>query len=136
MSGSWDAGSNSGSPDEGWGEGARPSRSAPTESALPVVSRAPVHWLFAGIAAALLGLAIPFASDALGWAALGWLLGGTVAILLLAVFVHVDLKRRSAGLARDSALAPWLRRLLIVLGAVAVAINSWTIADAVARGNW
>lgn len=135
MSGSWDAGSNSGSPDDGWDDPSQP-RQDVRASAFPVVSNAPVHWLLAGIAAALLGVFIPAATDGLGLAALGWLLGGTVAILFLAVFVHVDLKRRSAGLARDSDLAPWLRRLLVVLAAAAVAANSWTMADAVARGNW
>lgn len=107
------------------------------ERATPLTaSRAPLQWLLLGIATATAGLAIPLLTKSHPLAIVGWLLGGMVSILLMAAFTHFDLKRRGEGLSRDSALAPWLRRLLLLLAAVAVALNAWTIADAVARSSW
>ena len=138
MSGSWDVGSGSGSTGEGWDTPHRPVISPPgaPSASLPEVSSAPLHWLLLGIAAAIGGLAIPLLTKSHPLAIVGWLLGGTVSVLLLATYLHFDLKRRSEGLSRDSVLAPWLRRLLLGLAAVAVTFNAWTIADAVARSSW
>ena len=131
MSGSWDDWPISGGDDAG-----TPIASKTDASVPPRVSSPPVAWLVAGIAATVGALAVPVVSDSHVLAVFGWLLGGAVAILLLAAFVHFDLKRRSEGLARDSAAVPWLRRALVLLAGAAVTANAWTIADAVARGNW
>lgn len=141
MSGSWDVGSGAGSTGGGWDtpQGSPPTvRGTPSTqgSSLPEVSSAPLHWLLLGIATAVVGLTIPLVTKSHPLAVVGWLLGGTVSILLLAIYLHRDLKRRGEGLSRDSALAPWLRRLLLVLAALAVTANAWTIADAVARNSW
>ena len=112
---------------------ATPPPATPTRSQ---VSSAPLHWLLLGITSAILGVAIPFVTESHPLAIVGWLLGGTISILLLGAYLHFDLKRRAEGLAGDSALAPWLRRLLLVLAAAAVGLNAWTIADAVARRSW
>lgn len=134
MSGSWDGGTSSGSPGGGWDT----TDHAVAGTAPPSirVSGAPLHWLLLGIAAATAGIAIPLATRSHPLAILGWALGGITSILLLAAFSHYDLKRRSEGLSRDSALAPWLRRLLLLLAAIAVGLNAWTISDAVARSSW
>jgi hypothetical protein len=141
MSGSWDVGSGSGSTGGSWDtpDSSRTSLAGPRaveQPSLPEISSAPLHWLLLGIAAAVVGLVIPLFTDSHRLAIIGWLLGGTVSILLLATYLHFDLTRRSEGLSRDSAFAPWLRRLLLVLAAGAVTLNAWTIADAVARNSW
>ncbi|WP_158282880.1 DUF1643 domain-containing protein [Nocardioides silvaticus] len=100
------------------------------------VSAAPLVWLWGGLFAAAAGIAIPLVTASHNLALVGWLVGGTVSILLMAFFTRRDLARRGEGLARDSALAPWLRRLLLCAAAVAVVLNAWTIADALARDSW
>src|SRR4051794_18808802 len=114
MSGSWDGGPGMGSAGGGWdtapasatiaSDGRPPAASSPL-----AVSGPPLHWLLLGIASATAGLAIPLTTNSRPLAIVGWVLGGTVSILLLAAFSHLDLKRRGEGLSRDSALAPWLR---------------------------
>ena len=141
MSGSWDGEPNTGPTGGGWdtanAPAVRPSSGTGPGAPTPItVSGAPIYWLLLGIATAAGGLAIPLLTKSHPLAIVGWLLGGTVSILLMAAFTHFDLKRRGEGFSRDSALAPWLRRLLLSLAAVAVALNAWTIADAAARSSW
>src|SRR6478609_6125523 len=112
MSGSWDAGTGNGSTSGRWDTTER--TTAGTAPPPIEVSGAPLHWLILGIATATAGIAIPFATKSHPLAILGWALGGITSILLLAAFSHFDLKRRGEGLSRDSALAPWLRRLLLL----------------------
>lgn len=144
MAGSWDVGPGSG--DDSWDSPTpHPSQQSPFQQA-PVtgapgaggaqVSHPPVLWLVAGLAAAVVGLLLPLVDTTLSVAAVGWALGGLVAIGLLGVFMSRDLQRRSRGMAADSGLADGLRRLLVVVAVAAVAVNAWFIADAIARGNW
>lgn len=137
MAGSWNVGSASDGASREWGD--TPSTAPPADPSQGpslVVSSPPVQWLHLGIGAAALGLAVRLVSDSPRLAVIGWLLGGIVALLLLAVFIRLDLRRRAAGFARDSAAEPWLRRLLVVLAVAAVGVNAWTIADAIARQSW
>jgi len=141
MVGSWDVGP--GSQDDSWDTPASPvTRPAPapgpgrTRASALGVSRPPVAWLLGGLAAALIGLVLPLVQRTATVAAVGWVLGGLVAIGLLGVFLWRDLERRSNGLAADSAAADWLRRALVVAAVLAVALNAWVIADAIARGGW
>src|SRR4051812_44580849 len=106
MSGSWDVGSGSGSTGGEWDTPYMPVTPPPgaPSAPLPEVSSAPLHWLLLGIATAVGGLAIPLVTKSPPLAIVGWLLGGTVSVLLLATYLHFDLKRRGEGLSRDSAL--------------------------------
>ena len=150
MAGSWDVGpgSDPGSwdapaptPPPAQGATATPApgpgrASRPGPASGPGVSHAPIGWLLGGLAAAALGLLVPLVTHGLGPALVGWVLGGLVAIGLLGVFLSRDLQRRARGLAADSEVADWLRRLLVGLAVVAVALNAWHIADALARREW
>lgn len=105
-------------------------------TSVPELSSAPVFWLYLGIGAALVGLALPFATDSPQIAVVGWLMGGTVSILLLAAFIHQDTARRANGWALADDSAAVLRVLLLVSATAAVVANAWVIADAVARHQW
>ena len=131
---SWDSEPPSGT---GWASPAPASPGPGTASTtLPELSSAPVHWLYLGIGSAVVGLALPFLTDSTWLAVIGWLLGGTVSIVLLGVFIHRDTRRRAAGWARSGEAASWLRFVLLVLATGAVVVNAWVIADAVARRQW
>lgn len=99
------------------------------------IASAPVVWLGLGGLAALCSLGVGLVSSSPKVAAVAWLLGGPVAIGLLAVFVSKDTVRRAEPFYAVSFVAEWGRRLLVVLALVAVAVNAWTIADFVARGG-
>ncbi|MEP7193219.1 MAG: hypothetical protein ABI903_10170 [Actinomycetota bacterium] len=93
-------------------------------------------FLVIGLVLAAAGIVIGVASDSLILAGGGWMLGGPLAIGSLAVFLQVDTRRRSNPWYADSSIVPWLRRGLVFLAFLAVALNAWTIANAIARGAW
>lgn len=133
---SWDSGpgtsSGSGWSSSGW---STPDAS-PADSVDMTPTSAPLHWLLLGIAVAGAGVALPLFDDSIPTAAVGWALGGVVALLLWGVFVVRDGARRAQGFALVSTAAKWLGPLLVVLAAGAVAINAWAIADELARRPW
>jgi hypothetical protein len=92
--------------------------------------------LYLGIGAAAVGVGLPLVTDSPQIAVIGWLLGGILSILLLAVFIRRDTLRRAKGLARVSETAGVLRAALLASAAAAVVVNAWVIADAVARHEW
>lgn len=100
------------------------------------LSSAPLHWLYLGIGVGAVGLAVPWVTDSPRLAVIGWFLGGTVSILLLAVFTHRDTLRRAAGWARAQRSVGPLRVALLVAATAAVVVNAWVIAEAVARSQW
>lgn len=144
---------------EGWGDAPPPSGQTPNWNSIPSYPpvtaatppqpsdwnatpqnpqssgpvRAPLGWLFVGILAALAGLAIGVAWRSLLSAIGGWVLAGPVAIGLLATFLIKDAKGRQDPWYAIDGATPWLRRVLVVVALIAIAVNAWTIADAVAR---
>lgn len=97
---------------------------------------APTLFLVVGLAFAAGAIVIALVSDSATLASAGWMLGGPLAIGSLAVFLQKDTLRRSQPWYAESSLVPWLRRGLVFLAILAVALNAWTIANAVARGAW
>lgn len=146
MAGSFDVGPGATPDPWGLGEPARPAAPSQWDEPQPPgrgpgatpsgVTHPPTVWLLAGLLAAAVGLALPLLERDSIFSVAGWVLGGLVAIGLLGVFSARDLKRRTRGIAAESQLADWLRRLLVLLAIAAVALNAWVIADAIARGNW
>lgn len=132
---SWDSGPGTGSGSE-WDDPNSPS--APSTSTLSVTepSSPPLHWLALGLAAAGVGVALPLLTDAISASVLGWFLGGVVALVLWGIFIVRDGTRRARGPAMVSSLGTWLGFALILLAAVAVVANAWSIADELARRQW
>jgi len=97
---------------------------------------APTLLLVIGLAVAMASIVIALVSESATVASVGWMLGGPLAIGALAVFLQVDTQRRSQPWYAESSLIPWLRRGLVFLAIIAVALNAWTIANSVARGTW
>jgi hypothetical protein len=97
---------------------------------------APTLFLVLGLVLASAAILLGVVSDSLRLAGVGWVLGGPLAIGSLAVFLQKDAGRRSQPWYAESSLVPWLRRGLVFLAILAVALNAWTIANAVARGAW
>lgn len=93
-------------------------------------------WLAAPAGAALIAIVTQSLSRN-HWVAVGsWLLAGPVAIALLAVFVRRDTERRADPWYAELAFVDWARRVVVILALVGVALSAYTIADAIARGNW
>lgn len=99
-------------------------------------SAAPTPLLVVGVVLAGVSTVIALVSDSATLASLGWMLGGPCAIGSLAIFLQVDTRRRSQPWYADSSLVPWLRRGLVLLAILAVALNAWTISNSIARGTW
>ena len=148
---SWDygAGASAGGDGDDWGGGPQ----QPVPSTAPVdpgahhmgqssavvggeTQAAPTLLLVVGLVFAAASIVIAVVSDSATLATVGWILGGPLAIGSLALFLQVDTRRRSQPWYADSSLGPWLRRALVFLAILAVALNAWTIADSVARGTW
>jgi hypothetical protein len=97
----------------------------------------PPTWLLGlGLLFATVSVVIAFLTASATLSCIAWLLGGPFAIGALAVFLQADTRRRSHPWYAESSLVPWLRRGVVLLAIVAVALNAWTIADTVARGTW
>jgi hypothetical protein len=148
---SWDFGGDASSTadDDDWGEASQkpgPSRFSPGLVAQDIAQHstdagdqtqsAPVLFLVVGLVLATASTAIALVADSATLASVGWVLGGPLAIGSLAVFLQIDTRRRLAPWYAETALVPWLRRGLVFLAILAVALNAWTIANAVARGTW
>lgn len=97
---------------------------------------APMLPLVVGLVLAGASIVISLVSDSATIASAGWMLGGPLAIGSLAFFLQMDTKRRSHPWYAESSAAPWLRRALVFLAILSVALNAWTIANSVARGTW
>jgi hypothetical protein len=150
MAASWDfGGSSSGSGNTSWGDLSSPRPTPPPidgaesgfgrPAAAPSGGQgtsAPALWLTIGLLLALLGIVVGVISNSFWLAAAAWLLGGPVAIGLLALFVHTDTTRRANPWYAESALAGTGRRFLVLLSLIGVALNAWTMADFFARGGF
>lgn len=97
---------------------------------------APTLLLAVGLVLAVASIVVALVSDSATLASVGWTLGGPLAIGSLAVFLQIDTRRRSQPWYAESSFVPWLRRGLVFLAILAVALNAWTIANSVARGTW
>lgn len=63
----------------------------------------------------------------------GWLLGGVVAVGLVAWFTILDTKRRADPYYLARAAGIWVRRAVLLAAVVGVALNAWHFADYVSR---
>lgn len=99
-------------------------------------SSPPILWLGAAFATAVASIAVFLLSGGHTVAVGGWLLAGPVTVALLAVFFHLDTKRRADSWYAASMFADWGRRGVVALALTGVAMNAWTIADAAGRGSW
>jgi hypothetical protein len=96
---------------------------------LRIVS-APLAWLFSAFGAASVSVALASAFGAVpGAAVTAWVLGGPVAIALMAVFTLKDTKSRTFALYSASRAVPWLYRITVTVSLVAVVLSAWSIAN-------
>ncbi|WP_426225102.1 hypothetical protein [Pseudarthrobacter sp. DSP2-3-2b1] len=103
-------------------------------SHLGVPAKAPVIWLTGAIACAVVSLVVAAAfgaSPALAISA--WLMGGPVAIALIAFFSLRDTRARTHTLYSADAKVPWLYRLALFLSLAAVVTSALNIANWVGR---
>lgn len=96
-------------------------------------SKAPVHWLLAGLVVAVLALVVASVWREITGGVLGWVLAGPVAIGLLCLFSVRDAKARENPWYAISSGATWWYRALVVVALVGIGVSAWTIADFVAR---
>ncbi len=108
----------------------------PGAAANEAVARPPIVWLAVGVGLAVIGAVLGLVFRSATWSVLGWLLSGPAAIGMLAVFALADAAKRQRLWYVPGQAAGWLRRSLVVLALMAIAVNAWIIADAVARGRW
>lgn len=90
----------------------------------------PVLWMWAGIVAALIGLALAVIAGnvvPLSWTA--WALAGPVAIGLYSVFSLRDTKQRSKPLYGDRVAVTWTLRIGWILAFLGVIIAALRLAD-------
>lgn len=113
-------------------------RSEPLAAEVGVVqavpATAPLMWLIAAGACALASVVMFFVTKGATMGVVGWLLAGPVAIGLWAAFIVGDNARRQTGWYRPSDLAELLRRGVVGVALVGVALNAFHIANDVARG--
>ena len=116
--------------------GTRPSRRPhphPRRGAGSSSASLPRVVLFAAGVLALFAIGLFFVTDSTGAAIAGWLVGGPVAIGLVALHTGMDLKRRADPWYAESGIDNALRRGTIVLTLLAVVLNAYTVADHLAR---
>lgn len=98
-------------------------------------SRPPHAWLYAGVAAAVLGVSLALLRDEFA-ALMGWALGGLVTLMLWGVFIIRDGERLARGRAQTSGLTRPLQAAAVAMALVAVIANAWVFADLMARRPW
>lgn len=94
------------------------------------VVAAPVLWLYSAFAAAVVSLGVASLLGTLPAAAISaWVLGGPIAIALVAAFTLNDTKSRTFPLYSASQMVPWLYRFTVAASLAAVAASAWGIAN-------
>ena len=122
--GSGGGGGDPSSPFGGFGGTSSPA-AAPAAPAGP-----PWPWLVGSIVLAVAGsLLAVFWGGAVLRAGLGWLLGGPLAIALLAVYLHLDIARRARPIRIDYRWSAPLYVGAVVLALLAVVLSSVRLAD-------
>jgi len=115
----------------GFGESFQASGSVPPAQAAIGV---PTKWLVLAIACAVVSIGVVIVLGGAPIAAItAWLLGGPIAIVLLAVFSIRDTQARTYPLYSSGELVPWIYRLGFVLSAVAIVISAMRIANWMGR---
>ncbi len=101
---------------------------------LDAPAKAPVIWLAGAIACAVVSLMVAAGFGASpAFAISAWLVGGPVAIALIAFFSLRDTRARTHTLYSADAMVPWIYRLALVLSLAAVVISALNIANWVGR---
>lgn len=127
---SWDSGGSS------WDEPSIGSGTTSRAAVPKTLSSAPVQWLWIGIGASIAGIALAVFFDRLTTSVVGWILGGTISVLMLGIFNQRDGARLARGWAQPTGGAGWLRYALLAFAALAIGLNAWQIADVLARKEW
>ena len=105
-----------------------------TESA-PVGPRPvdpPVHLLALGALSALSGVAL-LARSGLAFAVVGYVLASVVTIALIGSFRRADLRRRQHPHYRPRPALTRVAAAIVIIGVLAAAAHTWTIATELAR---
>ena len=132
----------------GWGARTSPeqvanAKSGPTDSGETArndtparATRTPGAWLFVASLLVVVSAVVALVTASATVSVIGWFLGGPLAIGSVAMFLVADSRARQEAWYVASDALTWLRRAVVCLALVAVALNAWTIANAVARGAW
>jgi len=98
------------------------------------VVAAPVQWLYAAFAAAVVAIGVASLLGTLPAAEISaWVLGGPIAIALVAAFTLNDTKSRTFPLYSASQMVLWLYRATVAASLAAVVVSAWGIANWVGR---
>ncbi|MFM8238169.1 MAG: hypothetical protein ACKOBG_10530 [Actinomycetota bacterium] len=108
----------------------RPDEEAATGAPRPVDP--PVHLLALGALSAAAGVAL-LTRSGLGVAVLGYLLASIVTIVLIGSFRRTDLRRRQHPHYRPRPSLTRVAAVIVILGVLAAAAHTWTIATELAR---
>jgi hypothetical protein len=105
-----------------------------SDASSPQVTSAPVQWLFLGaaVAATAMVMAALFGGNPVA-AISAWVLGGPVAIAVLALFTIRDTRARTFVLYSANGKVTWFYGATLLLAAVAVVVSALRIADWVGR---
>ena len=97
-------------------------------------AKAPVIWLAGAILCAVVALVVAaFLGASPTLAISAWVVGGPVAIALIACFSLRDTRARTHTLYSADAKVPWIYRLALVLSLAAVVVSALSIANWVGR---
>lgn len=114
-----------------WNDSAPPGSADGTGRA--TLTGSPVLLLVVPAVLVVAALVVPLVARSWLLSTVAWLLGGPLAILALAAFVQLDVRRRSEPWYSAAPWTDWARRSLIVLSLIAVTANAYVFADHFAR---
>ncbi|KJF19590.1 MULTISPECIES: hypothetical protein [Rhodococcus] len=101
------------------------------------VRTAPTAWLAAAGAVATIGLIVAVVAfvvlDSGPVAVVAWILGGPVAIGLLALFTYRDTQARASAFYTEPLWVSSVTRVVLAISCIAVLISAWNIADWIGR---
>lgn len=103
---------------------------------IPSTARTSPLWLIVGLLLVVAAIGIFVAKRTATFGVIGWTLAGPLAIGAVAMFLVADSKARQNPWFVGSDALDWLRRAVIALALLGVALNAYSIAHDVARGMW
>lgn len=103
---------------------------------LPATVQTSPLWLVIGLVLVIAAIVVFAVMRTATYGVIGWILGGPLAIGAVAIFLFADSRARQSPWFVGSDGLAWLRRVVIALALVAVALNAYLIAHDLARGIW